>query len=82
MVTLPMDVLLLIRRYLRTRRIALVATLFVAVAAGAMIVVTAAMDGFRARIHENVRGVEPDLTIRMKTPIHLIYKVMGSRPIC
>jgi len=74
MVTLPMDVLLLIRRYLRTRRIALVATLFVAVAVGAMIVVTAAMDGFRARIHANVRGVEPDLTIRMKTPAHLHFK--------
>ena len=63
-----MDVLLLIRRYLRTRRIALVAALFVAVSVAAMILITSVMDGFRHRIHTKVRGVEPDLTFRMKSP--------------
>ncbi|NRA96901.1 MAG: ABC transporter permease [Planctomycetes bacterium] len=63
-----MDVFLLIRRYLRTRRIALVAALFVAIAVAAMILITSVMDGFRHRIHTKVRGVEPDLTFRMKKP--------------
>lgn len=69
-----MDVLLLIRRYLRTRRIALVAALFVAIAVAAMIVITSVMDGFRHRIHTKLRGVEPDLTFRMKQPPRAHFK--------
>lgn len=65
-----MDVFILICRYLRTRRIALVAAVFVSIAVALMIVVVSAMDGFRARIHANVRGVEPDLAIRMLNPVH------------
>jgi len=65
-----MDVVLLISRYLRRRRIALVAALFVALAVAAMVVITAVMDGFRYDIHQNIRGVEPDLTFRMKDPLH------------
>ena len=61
-----MDLVFLIRRYLVTRRIVLVATLCLAFAVCAMIVVTSVMDGFRSRIRENVRSVEPDLRVRFR----------------
>lgn len=59
----------LLGRYLRTRRIAWVAALCIAVAVCAMVVITAVMAGFRARIHDQVRGIEPDLTFRLKGPL-------------
>lgn len=52
-------------RYLRTRRIALVAAFSMALSVTAMIVITAVMDGFRASIHGQIRGVEADLSVRL-----------------
>lgn len=62
-----MDIVFLIGRYLATRRIVLVATICVSLSVCAMIVVTAVMDGFRSRIQESVRSVDPDLVVRFRS---------------
>lgn len=61
-----MDLLRLVFRYFRTRKIAWVASVCIAVSVTAMIVVTSVMAGFRERIIEQVRGAEPDLGFRLK----------------
>ncbi len=60
-----MDVLTLCLRYIRSRKIAIVSLIFVAIAVTANIVVIAVMDGFQARIETHLRGIESDLTIQM-----------------
>ncbi len=61
-----MDVLILAFRYLRTRLVAIISLLFIAVGVTANIVVNAVMDGFRIRIIEHVRNVQSDLTLDFK----------------
>lgn len=63
-----MTVLLLAFRYLRTRLMAHLAVVFLAVAVLAMIVVTAVMAGFQERIRRHVRGTTPDLTVHAGGP--------------
>lgn len=58
-----MDILTLALRYLRSRAIAVVSLLFIAIGVGSNIVVNAVMDGFKARILEHIRAVQSDLTL-------------------
>jgi ABC-type lipoprotein release transport system permease subunit len=58
-----MDVFTLAFRYLRTRAIAVVSLVFIALGVTVNVVVNAVMDGFRIRIVEHIRSVQSDLSL-------------------
>ncbi|MSR74998.1 MAG: ABC transporter permease [Planctomycetes bacterium] len=61
-----MAVLTIVRRWLRTRMVALVSALCIAATVAAMVLVTSVMGGFRERIHQHIRCLEPDLCFRWR----------------
>ncbi len=64
-----MAVVIIVRRWLCTRWVALVSALCIAATVAAMVVVTSVMDGFRERIHHHIRCLEPDLCMRWRGPV-------------